>query len=77
MQKYRHYNVRHLHIDLKYKLHQCQMHCKKPLEALSMLQSIPAKQRNARTNMALGKLYIQNGMERAAVTSFKEVLRVS
>jgi hypothetical protein len=27
--------------------------------------------------MALGKLYMQTGMERAAITSFKEVLRVS
>ena len=42
-----------------------------------MLQSIPAKQRTARINMALGKLYLENGMERAAVTSFKEVLRVN
>jgi lipopolysaccharide biosynthesis regulator YciM len=42
-----------------------------------MLQSIPAKSRTVRTNMALGKLYMQTGMERAAITSFKEVLRVS
>ena len=64
-------------LDLKYKLYLCNVRCNKPLEALSMLQSIPAKQRTARINMALGKLYLENGMERAAVTSFKEVLRVN
>ncbi|XP_021945689.1 anaphase-promoting complex subunit 7 isoform X1 [Folsomia candida] len=61
--------------DVKYKLYLCLMQCKKPKEALNMLQSIPAKSRAVRTNMALGKLYMQNGMERAAITSFKEVLR--
>lgn len=63
--------------DVKYKLYLCLMQCKRSKEALNMLQSIPAKSRGVRTNMALGKLYMQNGMERAAITSFKEVLRVS
>ncbi|CAL8101568.1 unnamed protein product [Orchesella dallaii] len=62
-------------IGLKYKLHLCLVHLKKPTEALNMLQSIPAKQRTARTNLALAKMYVQNGSERAAITSFKEVLR--
>jgi len=44
---------------------------------MKMLMSIPAKQRNVQTNMALGKLFQANGMERAASTSYKEVLRVS
>lgn len=66
----------YLFADVKYKLYLCLMQCKKPKEALNMLQSIPAKSRAVRTNMALGKLYMQNGMERAAITSFKEVLRV-
>ncbi|XP_035712162.1 anaphase-promoting complex subunit 7 isoform X2 [Folsomia candida] len=61
--------------DIKYKLYLCLMQCKKPEEALNMLQSIPAKGRAVRTNMALGKLYKQNGMERAAITAFKEVLK--
>lgn len=32
-------------IDVKYKLYLCLMQCKKPKEALNMLQSIPAKVR--------------------------------
>lgn len=41
-----------------------------------VLQSIPGKLRNAKINMALAKLYQQGGMERSAITAYKEVLRV-
>jgi len=41
-----------------------------------MLESIPAKQRNVQINMAMGNLNKQTGMDRAAITSYKEVLRV-
>ena len=40
-----------------------------------VLQGIPAKLRSVKVNMALGKLYIVNGMERSAISAFKEVLR--
>lgn len=46
-------------------------------QAISTLQSIAARQRSAKINMALAKLYHQSGMERSAVTFYKEVLRVS
>lgn len=39
------------------------------------LESIAAKQRTPCVNMALAKLHHQNGTERAAVTSYKEVLK--
>lgn len=58
--------------DVKSKLHLCLMQCKKTEEALHMLQNISAKARAVRTNMALGKLYMQYGMERVATTFFKE-----
>lgn len=46
-------------------------------QAINTLQSIPGKQRNPKINMALAKLYQQGGMERSAITAYKEVLRVS
>jgi anaphase-promoting complex subunit 7 len=45
-------------------------------QAIVVLQSIPGKLRNAKINMALAKLYQQGGMERSAITAYKEVLRV-
>lgn len=45
-------------------------------QAISTLQSIAAKQRTPKINMALAKLYHQSGQERSAITAYKEVLRV-
>lgn len=45
-------------------------------QAISTLQSITAKQRTPKMNMALAKLYHQSGLERSAITAYKEVLRV-
>ena len=45
-------------------------------QAISTLQSIAARQRTVKINMALAKLYHQAGMERSAMTAYKEVLRV-
>ncbi|CAK9830696.1 Anaphase-promoting complex subunit 7 [Anthophora retusa] len=48
----------------------------KPLEeALQVLQSIPGKQRTPKVNMALAKMFQEQGMERSAITTYKEVLR--
>jgi anaphase-promoting complex subunit 7 len=44
--------------------------------AIAALETVPAKARNPRINMALGKLYSARGLERSAITAYKEVLRV-
>ncbi|KAI8491823.1 Anaphase promoting complex subunit 7 [Branchiostoma belcheri] len=62
-------------VELKYKIYQCHMHLKESRDAMSILESVPAKQRTAKVNMALGKLYQKAGMERSAISCFKEVLR--
>jgi hypothetical protein len=62
--------------DIKYQIHVCHVNLKQNHQAIVVLQSIPGKLRNAKINMALAKLYQQGGMERSAITSYKEVLRV-
>jgi anaphase-promoting complex subunit 7 len=62
-------------IDIKYQIHVCHVNLKQNHQAIVVLQSIPGKLRNAKINMALAKLYQQGGMERSAITSYKEVLR--
>ncbi|XP_067010812.1 anaphase-promoting complex subunit 7 [Anabrus simplex] len=62
-------------IEIKYQIHLCHVNLKQSHQAIVVLQSIPGKQRNAKINMALAKLYQQGGMERSAITSYKEVLR--
>lgn len=62
-------------IDIKYQMHLCHVNLKQNHQAIGVLQSIPGKQRNAKINMALAKLYQQGGMERSAITAYKEVLR--
>lgn len=62
--------------DIKYQIHLCHVGLKQSHQAITVLQSIPGKQRNAKINMALARLYQQGGMERSAITSYKEVLRV-
>ncbi|XP_076364183.1 anaphase-promoting complex subunit 7 isoform X2 [Tachypleus tridentatus] len=62
-------------IDVKYQIYLCHFQLNQFNEAISILESIPGRQRTARINMALAKLYYQNGMERSAITSYKEVLK--
>ncbi|KAK0162770.1 hypothetical protein PV327_006519 [Microctonus hyperodae] len=62
-------------IDIKYQIHVCLMKMKSQLEALQVLQSIPGKQRTPKVNMALAKIFHDQGMERSAITTYKEVLR--
>ncbi|XP_064461073.1 anaphase-promoting complex subunit 7-like [Ornithodoros turicata] len=61
--------------DIKFQIYECHAHLKQHTQAVSALESIPCKQRNARVNMALAKMYHQNGNERSAVTCYKEVLK--
>lgn len=39
------------------------------------LEALPTKDRTMSINMALGDLYREEGMDRSAITSYKEVLR--
>lgn len=61
--------------EVKFKLHKCHLKSNQVGEAVNALQSIPAKQRSPKCNMALGKLYRQVGMERPAVSCLREVLK--
>ena len=56
-------------------MHVCHLALKQPVQALLVLQGNPAKLRSVKVNMALGKLYIMNGLERPAISAYKEVIR--
>lgn len=58
-------------VELKYKLHECYLHLQQPAEALNVLQSIPAKQKSIKCNMAVGRLFRRAGMDRQAITCFR------
>lgn len=62
-------------VDIKYKIYSCCLALKQKKAAADILQSIAARQRTPKVNMALGKIYKEVGMERSAITCFKEVLR--
>lgn len=62
-------------VEIKYKIYQCCMKQKLKHNAIEILESIQARLRTAKVNMALGNLYLENGLERSAITAFKEVLR--
>lgn len=62
-------------IEIRYKIHKCCLALKQVNAAIEMLQSIPARSRTPKINMALGSLYRDGGMERSAITCYKEVLR--
>ncbi|XP_003392861.1 anaphase-promoting complex subunit 7 [Bombus terrestris] len=62
-------------VDIKFQIHLCLIKLKNPQEALQVLQSIPGKQRTPKVNMALAKMFHEQGMERSAITTYKEVLR--
>lgn len=64
-------------VEIRYHMHTCHLAMKQPVQALLVLQGIPAKLRSVKVNMALGKLYVINGLERPAISAFKEVLRES
>lgn len=62
-------------MDVKYQIHLCNVNLKQFTQAIAVLESISGKQRTPRINMALAQLYHQNGMERSAITGYKEVLK--
>ncbi|XP_052798853.1 anaphase-promoting complex subunit 7-like [Mya arenaria] len=62
-------------VEVKYKIYECLLYSKQYKEAMSVLEGISTKQRTAKVNLALAKLYIRSGMDRSAITSYKEVLR--
>ncbi|KAF5291187.1 hypothetical protein FQA39_LY14429 [Lamprigera yunnana] len=62
-------------INIKYKIHLCCLKLKRSQKAIEVLQSISARMRTPKINMALGNLYRDSGMERPAVSCFKEVLK--
>lgn len=64
-------------VDLKYKMHICYVKLKQNQNAICILQSIAGRYRNSKINMALGNLYRDSGLERSAITAYREVLRVS
>ncbi|KAL3268925.1 hypothetical protein HHI36_008012 [Cryptolaemus montrouzieri] len=68
------YNDMPSEVDLKYRMHLCLLSLKKSSAALEVLQSINAKQKDAKINMALGNLLRDSGMERLAAAAYKEVL---
>lgn len=64
-------------VDVKFKLFQCYNKLNDSRQAMAVLESIPPKQRTSKLNMVLGKIYQKYGMERSAITCYKEVLRSS
>ncbi|KAL1494829.1 hypothetical protein ABEB36_010357 [Hypothenemus hampei] len=62
-------------VDIKYKIYCCRLALKQTRAAVDILQTIAARQRTPKINMALGNIYKDVGMERSAITCFKEVLR--
>ncbi|EFA09646.1 anaphase-promoting complex subunit 7 [Tribolium castaneum] len=62
-------------VEIRFKIHKCCMALKQVNGAIEMLQSIQARLRTPKVNMALGNLYREAGMERSAITCYKEVLR--
>ncbi|KAL7301170.1 hypothetical protein TKK_0006141 [Trichogramma kaykai] len=64
-------------VDIKYQIYSCLIKLKNQQEALHILQSIQVKQRTPKINMALAKMFQEQGMERSAIATYKEVLRES
>uniref|UniRef100_A0A1Y1KUI8 Anaphase-promoting complex subunit 7 n=1 Tax=Photinus pyralis TaxID=7054 RepID=A0A1Y1KUI8_PHOPY len=62
-------------VDIKYKIHLCCLKLKRSQRAIEVLQSISARNRTPKINMALGNLYRDSGMERPAIACYKEVLK--
>ncbi|KAK7069413.1 Anaphase promoting complex subunit 7, partial [Halocaridina rubra] len=54
---------------------ECNIAVRQFTQAVALLESIPQRHRTPKVNMSLGRLYQQAGMERPAITAYKEVLR--
>jgi len=64
-------------LDIKYQLHLCLVKLKDNKQALTILQSVPSKQRKTKINMAIAKLNHQMGNIVHAVSAYNKVLKVS
>lgn len=62
-------------VELKYRCHICFIKQKQISKAIDILQNIPVRNRTGCINMMLGNLHKETGMERSAITCYKEVLR--
>ena len=62
--------------DVKCMMAECHISANQSNLALSLLENVSPKSRSPRLNMMLGNLYHQTGMERPAITAYKEVLKV-
>ena len=56
---------------------ECHLALKQNILALGVLEGVATRNRTPHINMMLGNLYKLSGMERSAITAYKEVLRVS
>ena len=61
--------------DLKYQIHLCRLERKDVSQAILILEDIPIKQRSARVNTALGRLYRKERVMVKSVAAYKEVIR--
>ncbi|KAK2170518.1 hypothetical protein LSH36_2g01059 [Paralvinella palmiformis] len=61
--------------DIRYRIYQCLYSQKQYKEAISELEAISPKQRTSKVQLALAQLYQRIGIDRCAVTAYKEVLR--
>ena len=59
---------------IMYKQALCCVELKDASGALKLLEKIPAKFRNIRVNITLGRMYVSSGLKRHAIESFKNVL---
>ncbi|XP_067947453.1 anaphase-promoting complex subunit 7-like isoform X2 [Watersipora subatra] len=62
-------------VDVRYKLYMVYMEQHQTSSAIRVLEALNTKERTMAINMALGDLYRQEGMDRSAITCYKEVLR--
>uniref|UniRef100_A0A1L8DX41 Putative anaphase-promoting complex apc subunit 7 n=1 Tax=Nyssomyia neivai TaxID=330878 RepID=A0A1L8DX41_9DIPT len=61
--------------EIKFKIAKCLVELKQTQEAITVLQSIPVKQRSPKINALYGRLSHHNGHDRCAVSSYKDVLK--
>ncbi|XP_055614250.1 anaphase-promoting complex subunit 7 [Uranotaenia lowii] len=62
-------------VEIKFKTAKCLIEIKRFRDAIVVLQSLSIKQRTAKVNMLLSRLYHNHGHERSAIGTYKEVLK--
>lgn len=61
-------------LDVKFQIHLCQKEQQQYANAIKTLESIPARQRTAKINMALGEMYQKERATSQAIICFREVI---